>query len=70
MPAQVMASLDSRIFAEWKERFAELNLSKSELVRYSIAISCGYSEENALLLAKLKPSTSERISSKLISQNI
>lgn len=70
MPTQVMTSIDPRIFREWQEHFAALKLTRSELLRYTIALSCGYSHEDALILAKVKPGSSEMINSLIISRKV
>ena len=70
MPAHISGPIDARVYDEWRSRYAELNLTKTELMRYTILISCGYSKENALALAKIKPASSEKISSLLKSQSV
>lgn len=61
MPAQISTYVDQKLFSEWRDRFAELSLTKSELARYSIAISCGYSSNDALIIARMKPGSSDSI---------
>lgn len=55
MVTRITGVINPELFDKWREQNPEYDLKNSQIVRYVMAIGCGYSAEVAEIVAKSTP---------------